>query len=264
MTKLPISAFIICCNEKNRICHTIDSLADLVSEIVVVDSGSTDGTIEYLASRGIKTVHRKWDGYVNQKIYAEGLCTNNWVLNLDADEALSDKLITEIRTLFNTKEPQPAAYKIKKVFVDPLKNKLNAFNPYLHFILLYHKSVASYETCHGSLYQDSVKMLNPSDRPQHLKHPIWHRSKVSLYQMLNKMNEYTELQATEMLHKKRHFGALRSLIEIPFTIFKYFILRRYFMLGRSGFHDSVFWAFCRFIKQAKTWEKHQEQTNGDQ
>ncbi len=71
MKKLPISAFIICCNEKNRICHTIDSLTDLVSEIIVVDSGSTDGTVEYLASRGIKTVHRKWDGYVSQKIYAE-------------------------------------------------------------------------------------------------------------------------------------------------------------------------------------------------
>ena len=263
MIKLPISAFIICCNEKNRICHAINSLSDLVSEIVVVDSGSTDGTIEYLASCGIKAVHRNWDGYVNQKIYAESLCTHDWVLNLDADEALSDKLITEIKTLFNIAEPKPAAYKIKKVFVDPLKNKLNPFNPYLHFILLYHKSVASYKTCYGSLYQDSVKMIHPTHRPKYLRHPIWHRSKVSLCQMISKMNAYTELQADEMVHKKRHFGAVRSLIEIPFTFFKYFILRRYFMLGRAGLHDSVFWAFGRFIKQAKTWEKHKEKSNGD-
>ncbi len=264
MKKLPISAFIICCNEKDRICHTINSLVDLVSEVIVVDSGSTDGTLEYLESVGIKPVRRKWEGYVSQKIYAESLCSHDWVLNLDADEALSDKLISEIRNLFNTNAVVPSAYKIKKVFVDPLKKKLNSFNPYLHFILLYHKSVASYKTCHGSLYQDSVKMLDASMKPCRLKHPIWHRSKVSLHQMLTKMNEYTELQATEMVQKNRHFSAIRSLLEIPFTIFKYFILRRYFMLGRTGFHDSVFWAFGRFIKQAKTWEKSQEQINGDQ
>lgn len=263
MKKLPISAFIICCNEKDRIYHTINSLVDLVSEIIVVDSGSTDGTIEYLKSIGITPIHKNWEGYVTQKIYAENLCSHDWILNLDADEALSDNLIGEIRTLFTRNTPKPSAYKIKKVFVDPIKNKLNPFNPYLHFILLYHKSIASYKTCHGSLYQDSVKMINTNNKPKHLKHPIWHRSKVSLHQMLNKMNDYTELQATEMVQKKRTFSAIRSLLEIPFTIFKYFILRRYFMLGRTGFHDSVFWAFGRFIKQAKTWEKHQEQKNGE-
>ncbi|PIZ32765.1 MAG: glycosyltransferase [Alphaproteobacteria bacterium CG_4_10_14_0_8_um_filter_37_21] len=264
MKKLPISAFIICCNEKDRIYHTINSLVDLVCEIIVVDSGSTDGTIEYLKSVGITPVFKKWEGYVSQKIYAENLCSNDWVLNLDADEALSEKLIEEIRHIFNTDTLKPNGYKIKKVFVDPLKNKLNSFNPYLHFILLYHKSVASYQACHGSLYKDSVKMLDANNKPQQLKNPIWHRSKVSLHQMLAKMNDYTELQATEMVQKNRHFSAIRSLIEIPFTIFKYFILRRYFMLGRAGFHDSVCWAFGRFIKQAKTWEKHQKQKNGDQ
>ncbi|MDP2193145.1 MAG: glycosyltransferase family 2 protein, partial [Alphaproteobacteria bacterium] len=91
-----------------------------------------------------------------------------------------------------------------------------------------------------------------------LTHPIWHRSQISLHQMMNKMNQYTDLQAQEMVRNKRHFNAIRMLLEIPLTFLKYYFLRRYYKLGRMGLHDSIFWAFARFMKQAKTWELHQK------
>lgn len=248
---ISLSAFVICCNERERIPLTIQSLKSVAQEIVVVDSGSTDGTVQYLKDQGINAVYHPWEGYVSQKIYAQSLCTNDWVLTLDADEELSGGLIGEIKS-FILQNPEPCAYQINKVFVDPITENLNPYNPKMKFILLYHKSVADYES--GSLYKDSVQMRLPGSKPNKFKHPIWHRSKISIHQLLTKMNGYTDLQAQEIVSKGRLVSPLRSLLEIPFVFLKYYLLRRYFLLGRSGFHDSVFWAFARFIKQAKAWE----------
>ena len=69
------------------------------NEIVVVDSGSTDGTLEICARHGCRVVHRDWTGYVEQKAHALSLCSQPWILNLDADEEVSPELRAEIQTI---------------------------------------------------------------------------------------------------------------------------------------------------------------------
>lgn len=248
---ISLSAFVICYNERERIPLTIRSLKKVSDDIVVVDSGSIDGTIEYLESEGITSIHRQWEGYVSQKIFAQSLCKNDWILSLDADEELSDDLIYEITSFLNS-TPSPCAYKINKVFVDPQKNVLNRFNPKMQFILLYHKSVAGYKP--DSLYKDSIELFAKDQKPLKFKHPIWHRSKISFKQLIAKINDYTDLQAKEMFSKNCFVSPLRSFVEMPLIFLKYYLLRRYFMLGKAGFYDSIFWTFARFIKQAKAWE----------
>src|SRR4051812_46312545 len=80
-----ISSFIIAKNEESRIARAINSLKQISEEIIVVDSGSTDKTVEIAESLGARVVYNEWPGYVKQKAFAEKLCKNDWVLNIDAD-----------------------------------------------------------------------------------------------------------------------------------------------------------------------------------
>ena len=95
--KLPISCFIIAKNEADRITKTIKSVEDLVDEIIVIDSGSTDGTQDLVKKLGCKLYYNEWHGFGPQKRFGEDKAKNKWLLNLDADEYLSNGLKVEIR-----------------------------------------------------------------------------------------------------------------------------------------------------------------------
>ncbi|WP_457623618.1 glycosyltransferase family 2 protein, partial [Persephonella sp.] len=90
--KLPISVALISFNEEDRIADTLDSIRDLASEIILVDSGSKDKTVEIAERFGAKIFRKEWEGYKNQKNYALSKCTNEWILFLDCDEVVSESL----------------------------------------------------------------------------------------------------------------------------------------------------------------------------
>ena len=90
--KLPISCFIIAQDEADRITNTIESVIDFVDEVIVIDSGSTDGTQDLARQLGCKVFFNKWNGYGPQKRFGEDCTKNEWLLNLDADEYLSDQI----------------------------------------------------------------------------------------------------------------------------------------------------------------------------
>jgi glycosyltransferase involved in cell wall biosynthesis len=90
------------------------SIKGLVEEIIVIDSGSTDATIEIAKSLGAKTIYNPWEGYVKQKSFGESLCKNQWILNIDADEEVSKELREEIDFIFSSQlQDKYKAYKIK-------------------------------------------------------------------------------------------------------------------------------------------------------
>ena len=99
--KLPISCFIIAQDEADRIANTIESVIDIVDEVIVVDSGSTDGTQDLARQLGCKVFFNKWKGYGPQKRFGEDCAKNEWLLNLDADEYLSDQIKSEILQIFD-------------------------------------------------------------------------------------------------------------------------------------------------------------------
>lgn len=108
-----LSAVIITFNEEKNIGRCIDSLSSLADEIVVVDSYSTDKTIEICQSKGVRLIQNKFDGHIQQKNFALAQAQNNWVLSLDADEALTNELKKSI--LHVLKNPTEMGYRFNRL-----------------------------------------------------------------------------------------------------------------------------------------------------
>lgn len=111
---LPLAVAIITLNEEANLARCLKSVRDLVAEIVMLDSGSTDNTAQIAAQYGAVFEFRKWEGYIAQKNAAFRRCSQPWVLCLDADEALTPELAGAIRDLFVAGEPPVAGYWVNR------------------------------------------------------------------------------------------------------------------------------------------------------
>jgi glycosyltransferase involved in cell wall biosynthesis len=107
-----LSVAIVTLNEERNLERTLSSVS-FADEIVVVDSGSKDRTVEIAKSFNAKVIHRDWPGFAAQKNFAVAQCSGDWILSLDADEELSPDLQTQIRVLLPTNPPADA-YFIKR------------------------------------------------------------------------------------------------------------------------------------------------------
>lgn len=99
--RTPISAFVVCCNEEEDIARCLRSV-QWCDEVIVVDSGSTDRTLEICKGFDVTLLHHDWPGFVAQKQFGLDQCQNEWVLNLDADEEVSEELRSEILELLES------------------------------------------------------------------------------------------------------------------------------------------------------------------
>jgi glycosyltransferase involved in cell wall biosynthesis len=111
---LPLSVAVITLNEENNLPRCLQSVQELAAEIVVIDSGSTDTTAAVAEQFGAAFAVVPWQGHVKQKNIALERCTNQWVLCLDADEALSSELATSIRNLFDGAEPKADGFWVNR------------------------------------------------------------------------------------------------------------------------------------------------------
>jgi glycosyltransferase involved in cell wall biosynthesis len=96
MDRVTLSVAVIAKNERDRIGRLITSAA-FADEIIVVDSGSTDGTVTFCEKMGCRVVAHSWEGYAAQKQFAMSCASSQWVLNLDADEEISRELADEMQ-----------------------------------------------------------------------------------------------------------------------------------------------------------------------
>lgn len=250
MDRIPVSVFIIAKNEADRIPSTLCAVRDWVDEVIVVDSGSEDDTVAVSASLGARVVFNAWQGYGPQKVYAESLCRNRWLLNLDADEEVSPELAAEIRALFEHGEPPCVAYTLPILPLYPFQDKGHPWTAFHHPVRLYRRDKAGFKP---DKVHDTVVVRE--GRIGHLKGMVLHRSFRSLTHHVDKVNRYSSAQAEMLAARGRNPGLLTLLLTPLFAFFKQYILRREFVNGIDGIVVSHMYAFQRFIRLAKTRER---------
>ncbi|MGP9833778.1 glycosyltransferase family 2 protein [Marinobacter sp. NSM] len=250
--KLPLSVYYITLNEEERLPESLEKVKDWADEIIVVDSGSTDRTCELAVAAGARVVYREWEGFASQKAYAASLCANDWVLDLDADEVLSDTLVRNIKQLFSKPiSPDIAGYRMRWVLSPP-----NPQHPFRHdkskkILRLYNRKRASI----------NAEKYSNDDRPRvhegivgELKGNVLHRTLISLEQMERKYLQLSNEQARFLYEKGRRISTPRLMVEFPLKFLKYYLIHRQVLNGWFGFSVSIVAANRNFMRLAKARE----------
>lgn len=241
-----ISAFVITRNEEARLGRTLAAL-DWADQVVVVDSGSSDGTEAIVRTAGAEFHHREWDGYGPQKVHAEGLCRHDWLLNVDADEVVTPALAAEIRAV--VAGAAPGGYRIRILNVYPGDDRPRPFANDYNVVRLYHRSVGRYRD--HALF-DRVEL---SVRPGQLSSPIHHFPLLSWRHFVEKENAYSTYNAEQSRPRGRSVLVLRLGLEMPMAFLKFYLLRRHIFGGWKGFMFSLTAAFARTLRIAKMLER---------
>jgi len=258
-----ISCFIIAKNEEKNISKAVSSALNVADEVIVIDSGSTDDTCKIAESLGAKVIFNTWNGYLDQKKFGESICKFDWVLNIDADEELSENLQEEIYNV--AKSGIIDRYKIYKFNVIILHRKdvkPRFLAPSNCCLRLYNKKYAGFLLNEGDSTHDDVKISSQVDHKKDcftFINPVLHRSGTSITQLIHKANFYTSQQAEDFLKKGRKVSTIRIALEFPFWFLKAYFERRYFVFGFDGFIDSMIFAFTKFVRLAKVREIYRDQ-----
>jgi glycosyltransferase involved in cell wall biosynthesis len=256
----PLSIFIIARNEVDRIGETIRAVRHLTDDLVVVDSGSTDGTQALVAELGGRVVHNEWPGYGPQKRFAEEQCHHLWLLNLDADEVVPHDLAEEIEALFEDGGPRKDAYTIRIAEIFPGEGDPHSLAYALAPVRLYRKDKGRYS---ASLVHDRVE-LAPEAQIGALKGIVHHKSVRSLGDQIDKLNRYTDQQAVDLEVRGVSIPTWRVFVEFPAAFFKAYVGRRHFVRGTYGFLTAMNYAISRHLRLAKHFERKRlgRQRNG--
>lgn len=248
---LPLSIFIITRNEADRVGRTIAAVAGLSDDIVVVDSGSTDGTTDIAAGHGARVIHNDWPGYGPQKRFAEDQCRHPWLLNIDADELVPPDLAANIRALFAQGEPDADAYEIRIAEVFPGEGAPHPLAYTLAPVRLYRRDKGRYA---ASTVHDRVQLV-PGARVRRLKGTVHHFSVRSLGDQLAKLNSYTDALALDLDNRGAKVSVLRLFVEFPASFIKAYIGRRHIVRGIYGFMTAMNFAYFRYLRIAKHIER---------
>lgn len=247
----PLSIFIIAQNEADRIGRTIEAVRGLSDDIVLVDSGSTDGTQALAEAHGARVIFNVWPGYGQQKRFAEEQCRHDWLLNLDADEVVPSDLAAEIAALFANGVPPADAYKLRIAEIFPGEGAPHRFAYALAPVRLYRKSKGRYSP---SPVHDRVD-LAPDARIGRLHGTVHHFSVRSLGEQMDKLNAYSDAQANDLDARGGRLSVFRLVAEFPANFLKAYIGRRHALRGIYGFMTAMNYAFYRYLRVAKHWER---------
>ncbi len=240
---MKISATIITLNEERRIARAIESLR-CCDEIVVVDSGSNDRTVEIAGRLGARVTDSPWLGYAGQKNYATQQASHDWILSIDADESLSEALEGEIWQLKKS-GPQYDAYTMPRLAQYLGRWILHSGWYPDRKVRLFHRAKARWA---GDYVHESVVV---DGRVGHLESNLLHFTCESLSEHLRTMDRYTTLAAEQLVDQRVPVSWSRLLFDPPWTFVKTYFLQRGFLDGVEGLAIAYMAALYNFVKYAK-------------
>lgn len=253
MTK--ISGVIITFNEEKFIENCIQSIIDVVDEIVVVDSFSTDKTKEICLKYGVRFIENPFEGFTTQKNFANNQAKYDYVLSLDADEALSDKLKKSILAV--KKNLNYDGYSFNRLNnYDGKWIKHSNWYPDRK-IRMFNRKKAIWK---GKNNLHEVIVLNNPKSHGILKGDLLHWAYESINEHYIKANDYATIAAKNSFERNpnKKIGTIKLLLSPFWKFFKNYIIKRGFLDGFEGLVICSFTAFGTFLKYAKTKELQQK------
>jgi glycosyltransferase involved in cell wall biosynthesis len=242
LAPLNLSLVVITRDAGAELAECLDS-AGFAAETIIVDSGSTDDTVEIARNRGARVIEQAWLGFGAQKNFAVTQATHDWILSLDADERVTPALEADIRA-------ELAAPRFK-AYAMPRRNRflgrwLRHGEGYPDWNLrLFHRRHARWS---GDSVHEHVLADGPTGR---LDGDILHASAESLDAYLAKQNRYTTLQAEALYARGERSSTLRLVLSPLVRFLRFYVLRAGFLDGIAGFAHIAIGCFNSFCKYAK-------------
>lgn len=244
---MKVSAVIITLNEEANISRAVRSVA-WADEILVIDSGSTDRTVEIAESVGSRVVHRNWTGFSDQKQFGTDEAKHDWILSLDADEVVSDDLRTEVGALADA--ATYAGFRIPRLsfYMDrPIRH--SGWYPDLQ-LRLFDRRRARWN---GALIHESVVADGTVGR---LKSELLHFSVENAAHHHRMIGErYAPLAAEQMFASGRRTGPLKIAFAGPAAFIRSYVLKLGFLDRLPGFAIARFAAHHAFLKHLMLYER---------
>lgn len=244
MTQTMLTVIIIAKNEQRNIRRCLESVK-WADELIVLDSGSTDNTVDIAREFTKNVFSTDWQGYGVQKQRALERATNDWVLNLDADEAVDERLKHQILGVMMAKHVDACRIPIQMYFCGkPLRF---SSSPKRH-IRLFKRQGARYSS---DIVHEKI-ILTDNMRVGKLSAPIMHHSFQDVSHALYKMNRYSSYSAKIRIENKKNASLCNTLASSSWMFVRCYFLQRGFMDGKEGFLFALLNAqgsFYRGIKQ---------------
>lgn len=250
---MKLSAGILTFNSQKYLPQVLESLKGVADEVVVLDSGSTDKTLEIAEKFGAKIFKREFDNFVNQKNHLLSLCTGDWILFVDSDEVLSPELREEI---LKVKE---GLYPFDGFYLNVLTSYLGRWIKHAWYPD-WHLRLAKREKCRwvGSEVHESLKV---EGRVGYLKGDLLHYSYSSVSEHLSKIDRYSTLYAKGALKRGKKFSLFKLLTSPAGAFIRRYLLKRGFLDGFEGFVLSVMASYYTFLKYLKLWELEKNESS---
>ena len=247
-----ISAIIITFNEEENIRRCIESVREMVSEIVVIDSMSTDQTAEICRSLDCRVIQREFDGFGTQKQFAVDQASNDWVFSIDADEVVTPELRKEITTLFQCPEIPEAGFEIciSLVYLNRKLKHGGAGSDY--HLRLFDQTKGEFTKVK---VHEGVEVKGKRNR---FKGEMLHYSYRDLLHHLEKLNFYSTRAAQEYHQQGKRFPKCWVALKFPISFPQFYCCKAGFLDGYPGFIWSLFAAFYASLKIAKSIEMQEE------
>jgi glycosyltransferase involved in cell wall biosynthesis len=248
MNKIAVSAVLIVKNEAHNLRKLLPALA-WCDERVIIDDFSDDDTPDVCRDFGCKIFQHKLDGFGAQKRLGVQKATHDWILSIDADEALSPNLIDEIQQILPVADENIGGYAIRRKHIFMGKIFHHSAESKKFYIRLFNRQRANFnEAKVHETVETTYKVLC-------LKSFLVHHSFDNIDHYFRKQNFYTSIAAEEYYRRGKRKNMFTVLLTTPFVFFQRYILQRNILEGLPGFAWTLFQCWFRTVKYMKLFEK---------
>jgi glycosyltransferase involved in cell wall biosynthesis len=241
----PISAVIIAQDDEVRISKAIQSCRLFADEVVVIDGGSKDGTVQLAESLDCRVYVNPWPGYAKQREFGVERAVHDWVFLIDTDEVVSDELAQDILQRKPALTDRAVAYSLYRIG-DFLGRWLDKGE---YLVRLYNRKEYGIR---NSLVHEMPEV--EEERTVRLNGILWHQGFRSINDHVARFNKYTDLEAQSAFASGKPFKMRNLLLRPPARFLQKYFLHGLFKKGISGFAVSVFWVMYEFMVGFKHYE----------